>query len=202
MNITSFDDIINVWANDADKLALFAFLFFLPFNLILIISFFTESNNKKERISSIQIIYTIIFLSSLIAIIGIGQVILADYLDSLIRSAGIIFFVSGFILMYVINRLTSDIRDFKRNKSGLFIYNMVRFPEYSCLILITAGMSLSSLSPVSFFFTFLILVPLIILNIKKTEKKSAANDSSYIDYLNDTPMIIPSFKKIILKQKK
>jgi protein-S-isoprenylcysteine O-methyltransferase Ste14 len=184
MIITDISQIINVWANDANKVALFMILLYLPYNIFLIAIVAKDILTKRQYL--IEIIFLIIFLLAMISLVGVGQLILEDFFDAFIRCIGFIIFINASFFSLIVFFNKNEIRN-----------RFVRFPEYFVYISISIGISFLSLSVLSLFLTIVVLIPSINLKINKIEKILIENDKNYIDYKNGVPKLIPDIKKIL-----
>lgn len=208
MFTTGIYEILNVWANDADKFAVFVGGLTLPVLFYFIYRFDNITEIKKmvykdsipeSRLSFLlRIIFTLIIVSYVIALAGIGQLVLMPLIDALVRALGAVIYLNGITLLLVLNNLKTSFFDGKkRDIRSMFFCNEVRYPEYFFVFMIALGSSLMSLSFAGIILSNLVLLPFIILKIKKEEKSLVNIDSRYYNYSIDVPMMFPDIKDFI-----
>jgi len=205
MFFTTLNDIINIWFNEGHLIIFFLNIFFLPFFLLLfiknfykIIFFRIKQFIKIDFINIIkefyiELIFILIFISYIIGIIGLFQLKLILILDTIFKTIGIIFYLSGVILFYLFNKRHSEVNLTHLYNKGF--YSVVRHPYYSILLFIASSYCLMVLSIITILLTIL-LFSLIIFKIKAIEKELEKKDTFFIDYKYSVPMLFPDIKKI------
>ncbi|MCK4798076.1 MAG: isoprenylcysteine carboxylmethyltransferase family protein [Spirochaetes bacterium] len=209
MFLTSINEIINVWANDANKLIVFVSLINIPFLLYMLIRIYKKAiagyskNVEKKNVISIlinlnvEIIFLLIFISYISCNVGIGQVIIKPIYDSLLRGIGVVLYINGILLHYLLYKYEKN----NNSKKGFYykesFYSVIRHPEYTFLLMIAIGISLMTVNIFGIILCFLVLLPFIFIRIINEEKQLLKKEKTYIDYKTDVPMFLPDIKKLI-----
>ena len=201
MFITGYDEIINVWANDAAKVSIFIFVLSIYFLVYILLSFkkdifqLLDGKSVFNR-NLLRYFFSFNILINIISLAGIGQLILEPVLDSLARSVGILFYFSG--LLFYIN-LTNECKNLK-NKNDFFnnrYYKIVRNPDFAMLVMIAFGSSMLALSFFGIIISLVIFLPLTAVFLQKEEKELLKVYKKYYDYKTDVPLLIPNITKLI-----
>ncbi len=230
---TGFDELINVWSNDANKLVVFITLTCLPFLFLIFYFIFKESikgniflsylrklpekvstentltaplkksevlkSLTKEKINKsgllnriiVEFVFLIIVFLNAITLIGVGQLVLPDLFDALVRGIGTVLFVSGIFLCLVYFMIKNEVK----NKN--IFYTFIRYPEYFFMVMISSGISIMSLNAACIILIFFILIPLIVIKVFREEKKIVKLNDTYENYKDEVSMIFPDIIKIL-----
>ncbi|HPO49242.1 MAG TPA: methyltransferase [Spirochaetota bacterium] len=210
MFFTFFNNITNVWYNDAHKVSLFFNVFLLPLYILffkfffssLVASFRILNNKTFSRIFVVFSIYLFVLLNFVFFIlggVGLFQIILPDFFDAAIRSLG---------LLAVFFSLNLYVRFFRRRPKkqndnafiSLGFYEVIRHPEYFILFIFSLGISCSFISIFGLVLT-LLQIPFTIIISLIEESEISKNDENYFDYKNETPMLIPEIRTLLKKIK-
>lgn len=202
MFITGINEIINVWANDANKLTVFISVLILPLFIYILYGFYVQqikeirSNDIKINFLSIftflnvEFIMFLIILSYIVGLAGFGQLILLPIIDAVLRAIGVSLYVSGTFLLFFL--LKGDNKNkYKTNYKENGLYSLTRHPKYTFIIMMSYGISLMTVNVVGIVFSIFLLTPITVARTYKEEKKILQDDEDYIDYKVDIPMIFP-----------
>lgn len=158
----------------------------------------------------VELIFVLIFIITILGIIGFGDLILSPFLDTILRSIGVIFYIIFSIFLYVFTHLRKQKND-GNNMSGSDIgdnnimddrddfYSLVRYPVFSFMFFISLGFSLLSLNIYALLITIFVLLPVIILRVKREEDEKIIKNTFYIDYQHSVPMLVPNIFIFIKK---
>jgi len=199
--IYRIDEILNVWANDAHKLAVLISLIYLPFLFHMFLVNYKNSLHSKIyslkktgflKKVNVEIFFLISLLSLISAFSGIGQLCLNSYADIAVRASGLILLSNGALLLYLLLYIV------KEERSSYF-YKTVRNPEYTLMILISYGISMIMVNAISLIIAVLLNL-LILARVKMKEAIIIETDKDYIDYKSQVPAIFPNlYHEISLK---
>jgi protein-S-isoprenylcysteine O-methyltransferase Ste14 len=208
--ITGIDEIINIWANDANVVIAIFSIILLPLLLYFNYkNFRLRSKNlpaentdfnffKLLKFFSMEIFFTLSFLSFVSGAIGIGQIIVDPLIDSAVKGIGTIIFFLGFLFRFLLLRKEADSEN-KMKKEANSLYSLMRYPEYTLIWLVALGWALLTINAAGLFIVFFMLLPSIILRIINEEKTIVEKYPDYINYKSDVPMLFPDFVKKIKK---
>lgn len=208
--ITSVYEIRNVWANDAHKVSVFISLVYLPFLIYIVLKLNRNSILNKLKIMdmvkyrfsyilfNVEITFLLIFISYLVGVVGIGQIILDPIYDAIIRSIGILLLMNG-ILLYLIlyNKQRKVLAEDKIIYNEIDIYKIIRNPEYTFLLMIALGISFLTISVSGIILSIFILIPLMLVRIRIIEEDILKNDPKYSNYMIGVPNMLPNIFNII-----
>ena len=210
MIITGFDEILNVWANDAHKIVCFFNIFFMIFLIRSIITLFQIRNStiiKNNNIAqyiynfSFEMLVLLSFILFIIGSIGIFQLVLIPLLDCIVRALGLIIFSLSLIILIInIKIINTEERAIKKEYSRLKeikLYRFTRNPLELLFLFMSLGLSLTVVSIPSLIIS-IILFPVAIFRVISKEKDvHKLND--FIEYRNQTPSLFPDYRSFFQK---
>lgn len=204
MIITGFDEILNVWANDAHKTVCFFNIFFVIFLIRSIITLFQirKSVINNQNITqyifnySFELLVLLNFILFITGSIGIFQLVLIPVLDSLIRALGLIFF-SLSLIIFILNIKIINIEEKESKKEynrlkEIKLYRLTRNPMELLFLLMSIGLSLTVVSIPSFIISIIMFPVAIFRVISKEKEVHYLND--FIEYRNQTPSLFPDYR--------
>jgi len=192
MIITWFNEILNVWANDAAKVSVFIFSFSLPFLVYIIFSLFKDYfKTLPIKRDIIYLFFLITVILNIISIVGFVQIILPPLFDALVRSFGIFIYLTALFFYIVLLRF---IKSIKKN-THLFnseVYSVTRNPDILLLFFIVSGFSLLAVSLTGIIFSLFVFLPLAVIKLKNEEKELLKTYKEYFDCKNNIPLLFPN----------
>ena len=212
MTITFFQDILNVWYNDAHRMSAFIAAFALPLWIAFFKGAISIQANKHNTLADKKFGTTlslympdITFCLSIITfglgILGVGQLRITWTIDVICRGLGAVLLISGLSIFLSFRRTHKELYVFDREPGQMGYYGFVRHPYYALLLLISLGMTLST---VSVFSAGMLVIQIIVTTFctGHIDKVLVAKDEYFIDYKYAAPRLVPGIMDMILKMVK
>ena len=207
MNITFFQDILNVWYSDAHRVCVFITAFALPLWIRFIRGAIRFESCKHKTIADGKfrttislylpdIVFVLTFIGFIFGIVGVGQLRMPWTIDAICRGAGSTLLIGGLMLFLTFCRQHPELYVFEREQGKMGYYGFVRHPYYSLLLCLSLGMTLSV---VSIFCAALLILQIIVCTIctSHIDKVLVAKDEYFIDYKYAAPRLVPGLLEMI-----
>lgn len=180
----NFNDIINVWSNDAHVISFFISLLYFPPLLI-----FLGYVYKNQKDNLIKIIFSIIIFTLFPCFIGLFQLTINLIIDISLKAIGIILLINSMLLalflIYIFNF-----------EEKCFLYKFSRYPFESLIVIISISIFLMNLNLITGLLSLFLYI-YIYIKLKQLDKNKMKQDKDYIDIINATPLLFPNIFSII-----